>query len=176
MGRSLTRRQRRFVNEYLIDLNATQACLRAGYSARNAGKIGAELLGKTSISAAIQEAQRNREKASEINQHRVLIELGRIAFSDITDFMSWNGDEVILKNSSTLTKDQSACIAEVKKGGGIRLYDKTKALEKLGDHFGMFQKAENVDSAKIAEEIRKFLFESDEMYDRNSTYATMATT
>lgn len=175
MGRSLTHRQRRFVNEYLIDLNATQACLRAGYSARNAGKIGAELLGKTSISAAIQEAQRNREKASEITQHRVLIELGRIAFSDITDFMSWNGEEITLKDSSTFTKDQSACVAEVKRGG-IRLYDKIRALEKLGDHFGMFQKAENVDSAKIADEIRKFLFESDEMYDRNSTYATMATT
>ena len=56
----LTPKQQAFVNEYLIDLNATQAAVRAGYSPRTADKIGSELLGKTRVSKAIQEAQAAR--------------------------------------------------------------------------------------------------------------------
>jgi phage terminase small subunit len=53
--RQMTAKQKRFVTEYLIDCNATQAAIRAGYSKKNASKIGPELLGKTSVSNAIAE-------------------------------------------------------------------------------------------------------------------------
>ncbi len=68
----LTPRQARFVDEYLIDLNATQAAIRAGYSANNADKIGPELLGKTRVSAAIAEAQAKRSERVSVSQDDVV--------------------------------------------------------------------------------------------------------
>ena len=68
----LTPKQACFVEEYLIDLNATQAAIRAGYSARNADKIGPELLGKTRVAEAIQEAKETRSERTEITQDEVI--------------------------------------------------------------------------------------------------------
>ena len=62
MAVRLTDRQQRFVAEYLIDLNATQAAIRAGYSKKTADRIGPELLGKTCVSEAIQAAKAARSK------------------------------------------------------------------------------------------------------------------
>ena len=72
MAVRLTDRQQRFVAEYLIDLNATQAAIRAGYSKKTADRIGPELLGKTCVSEAIQAAKAARSKRTEITQDRVL--------------------------------------------------------------------------------------------------------
>ncbi len=69
---ALTPKQKRFVAEYLVDLNATAAARRAGYSAKTADRIGPELLGKTCVSEAIQQAIREREKRTEITQDMVL--------------------------------------------------------------------------------------------------------
>ncbi len=71
----MTPKQKRFVEEYMIDLNASQAAARAGYSARSAGKIGFQLLEKTRISDAIGEAQRARSERTEITQEWVLSRL-----------------------------------------------------------------------------------------------------
>lgn len=69
---ALTDRQAKFVDEYLVDLNATQACIRAGYSAKSADKIGHELLGKTGVSEAIAKRMKDRERRTEITQDYVL--------------------------------------------------------------------------------------------------------
>jgi phage terminase small subunit len=69
---SLTDKQKRFAEEYLVDLNATQAAIRAGYSARNADKIGPELLGKTRVSEAIQSAQQARANRVELTQDAII--------------------------------------------------------------------------------------------------------
>src|SRR5574337_686777 len=69
---ALTLKQRRFVDEYLVDLNATQAAIRAEYSERNADKIGPELLGKTRVAEAIQDRMAARAKRTEITQDLVL--------------------------------------------------------------------------------------------------------
>ena len=69
---SLTPKQARFVEEYLVDLNATQAAIRAGYSARNADKIGPELLGKTRVAEAVKAAQQARTERTEITQDEVI--------------------------------------------------------------------------------------------------------
>lgn len=71
----LTDKQQQFVVEYLIDLNATQAAIRAGYSAVNAGKIGPELLGKTRIAQAIAIAKQDRQERTEITADAVLSEI-----------------------------------------------------------------------------------------------------
>jgi len=69
---ALTPKQQRFVEEYLIDLNATQAAIRAGYSEKNADKIGSQLLGKTRVAASIREAQEKRTRRTEITADYVL--------------------------------------------------------------------------------------------------------
>ena len=147
----MTKKQKRFVEEYLIDLNATQAAIRAGYKAGNtqrASEIGSELLQKTPVSEAIQQAMAERSKRTGINQDRVLRELAKIAFV--------NAIEVIDPETATVKKDASsddtAAIQSVKvKTFGedglerdIKMADKLKALELLGKHLGMYQNNVNV--------------------------------
>jgi phage terminase small subunit len=64
----LTLKQERFINEYLIDLNATQAAIRAGYSEKTARSTGAENLTKPDIAAAVATAQGDRTERTNITQ------------------------------------------------------------------------------------------------------------
>lgn len=82
---ALTKKQKRFVEEYLIDLNATQAAIRAGYSPDTAKSIGCENLTKPDISAAISKAQAERSRRTGINQDRVIRELAKVAFLNPVD-------------------------------------------------------------------------------------------
>ncbi len=79
---SLTAKQQLFIEEYLVDLNATQAAIRAGYSARNADKIGPELLGKTRVAEAIKVAQQGRSDRTGITQDEVIQGLKKEATLD----------------------------------------------------------------------------------------------
>lgn len=148
MAARLTDRQQRFVAEYLIDLNATQAAIRAGYSAKNAGKIGPELLGKTRVSEAIQTAIQERSERTGITQDRVLKEYARIAFFDPRKMFDQDGNPVDI---SDLDEDTAAALAglEVVKEcdpdtGTIsytkkyRLANKLGALDSVAKHLGMF--------------------------------------
>ena len=110
MAAKLTDKQRTFVAEYLVDLNATRAAIRAGYSARNADKIGPELLGKTRVAAVIAEEQTKRAERTELTQDRVLEELKRIAFGDLRDAVVWGPSGIELVDSAALTDAQAAAI------------------------------------------------------------------
>ena len=142
----MTKKQKRFVEEYLIDLNATQAAIRAGYKAGNAqraSEIGSELLQKTPVSEAIRKAMAERSRRTGVNADRVVQELAKIAFV--------NAVEVIDTKTATIKEDASeddtAAIQSVKvKTFGedgiereIKMADKLKALELLGKHMGMFK-------------------------------------
>lgn len=70
--RELTAKQQMFVREYLIDLNATQAAIRAGYASKNADKIGYQLIGKTLVRAALMEAQKSRAEKVDLDAQWVL--------------------------------------------------------------------------------------------------------
>ena len=145
----MTKKQKRFVEEYLVDLNATQAAIRAGYkagSAQRASEIGSELLQKTPVSDAIAKAMAERSKRTGISQDRVIQELARIAFVNPQNVI--NPKDASVKANAT--EDDLACIQSVKvkttngsKGKSIerevRLNDKMKALELLGKHLGMFK-------------------------------------
>lgn len=142
----LTRKNLVFCDEYLIDLNATQAAIRAGYSPASAGSIGNELLQKPEIRARIDKLMAERSKRTGINADRVLRELGKIAFVNAADVIDFNNGNV----RSDATEDDTAAIASVKvkvtsndAGEGIereiRLADKLKALELCGKHLGMFK-------------------------------------
>jgi phage terminase small subunit len=141
----LTEKQQRFVDEYLIDLNATQAAIRAGYSVDTAKEIGYENLTKPHIQKVIAERMAERSKRTGVNQDRIVEELAKIAFVNIEDVVDTDTGE-ILPNAS---KDDLACIESVKfkqsdnqYGGSIerevKLASKMKALELLGKHLGMW--------------------------------------
>lgn len=142
----MTKKQKRFVEEYLIDLNATQAAIRAGYSTQAAKEIGCENLTKPNIQTAIDKAIAERSKRTGVNQDRVVLELAKIAFVNMSDFMDM--DTVTIKD--TATNEDLATVSSVKvktfptKTGElgvereIRTHDKIRALELLGKHLGMF--------------------------------------
>ncbi len=150
----LTDKQQRFVEEYLIDLNATQAAIRAGYSADTARQIGAENLSKPVIADAIAEAQAERSKRTQITADMVLAELAKLGFSNMQDYMKAGpgGDPYL--DFSELTRDQAAALQELTvedflDGRGedarevrrvrFKLADKRAALESVGKHLGMFR-------------------------------------
>lgn len=142
----LTPKQLRFVEEYLVDLNATQAAIRAGYSAKTAGQIGERLLKKVEIQQALSDGMKKREQRTEITQDMVVAELAKIAFSDQRKVMMWGPSGVKLRDSESLAEDDAAIVSEVSEtitaaGGSLKLktHDKVKALELLGKHLGMFK-------------------------------------
>ena len=136
----LTEKQKRFVQEYLVDLNATAAARRAGYSAKTADRIGPELLGKTCVSAAIEKAMKERSARTEITQDRVLQELAAIGFAKGTDYANIVAGCVVVNDTGSLTEQQKAAIIgikQTKEGVEIKLASKERALELLAKHLGL---------------------------------------
>lgn len=170
MAARLTDKQRRFVSEYLIDLNSTQAAIRAGYSKKNAGKIGPELLGKTRISEAIQEAMSQREKRTAITQDKVLAELAAVAFANGTDFAKiLEGGRVQITPTEKLSAEKRRAVASIKEGQfgtEIKTYDKIRALELLGKHLGLFGDragAQTQDKNNLLEAIKNIEVNADDI-------------
>ena len=157
MTRPLTPKQSAFVREYLVDLNATQAAIRAGYSARNADKIGSELLGKTRVKAEIQELMDKRAQKVEITSDRVLMEIGKLAFADIRKIFDDQGrllpvhmlpDEISASVSSVevvTSKIPGTDPVEVEHVSKIKFWDKRASLELLGRHLKLFTDKIEVD-------------------------------
>lgn len=159
----LTQKQQRFVEEYLIDLNATQAVIRAGYNvsdAKSASEIGSQLLKVTQVSKEISKAMAERSRRTGITQDRVLQELARIAFLNPSKVA--NPEDASVKKDAT--EDDLACIQSIKvktsdgpKGmmneREVRFHDKMKALELLGKHLGMF--TEKIEVSGLAAEQSK---------------------
>lgn len=131
----LSEKQKRFVQEYLVDLNATQAAIRAGYSEKSAARIAVELLNKTHVSAELQRAMKNRQKRVEITQDMVLAELAAVAFANGTDFATiTHGGSVCLTPTSELPEEKKKAVASIKEGQygtEVKLHDKVRALELL---------------------------------------------
>lgn len=147
MGAELTDKQARFVEEYLIDLNATQAAIRAGYSADTAKSIGSENLTKPDIQIAIEKAQSERSKRTQITADMVLLELGRLGFSNMANYLSFNEHGVNMKASADMHDDALRAISEVSQtvtaeGGTVKfkLHSKDSALDKIARHLGMYDK------------------------------------
>lgn len=151
MTANLTDRQQRFVDEYLIDLNATQAAIRAGYSARTANEQGAQLLAKLSVAEAVARAKAERSGRLGITAERVLEELAALGFAKLSDFAHWDTDSFELTDSdqidaravlavtqktTTMTSDSGDII--IKRERGIKLHDKVATLKLIGQHIGMF--------------------------------------
>lgn len=139
----LTEKQQRFVDEYMVDLNATQAAIRAGYSVKTAEQQGYQLVHKTSVAAAIAKAKAALSKKTGITQERILRELAKIGFSNIKDVVTWDDKGIHLKPSNEVDGDMLQSVTETYLPSGgvkteVKAHDKTKALEMLGKHLGMW--------------------------------------
>ena len=143
----LTPKQARFVEEYLIDLNGAAAVRRAGYKHKRPDALAYDLLRKQEICEALKAEQLERSARTGITADRVIKEIARIAFADPRAVMSWGPNGVTLRESSELSDDEAATVAEVAEtwtdsGGGsrkVKLHDKVAALEKLARHVGLYE-------------------------------------
>jgi len=153
--RSLTRRQLKFIEEYLVDLNATQAAIRAGYSKRTAHVIGVGNLKNIKIAQALQKRRDELKKETQINQRWVLERYKRLVDYDLSDFFDDDGN---LKPLSTIPQDALYAVTgfknvktssvnqhangDVKKIKtllhDLKFVDKKTALDSIGKHLGMF--------------------------------------
>ncbi len=149
----LTARERRFVEEYLVDLNGTQAAIRAGYSAKTAKVQASRLLTKANVRAAITAAKQDRAERTQVTQDQVLAELKKLGFANMADYIEVQSDGTAAIDLSKLDRDQAAAITEVvvdeyTEGRGddarqvkrirFKLADKRGALVDMGKHLGMF--------------------------------------
>jgi len=148
-------RHERFCQEYLVDLNATQAYIRCGYKAKNPNARASELRAKPSISSRIDELRAAISVRTGVNQDRVIRELARIGFLDPTRLA--NMDSAMVYQAAS--EDDRAAISSVKVKSGadwtereVKFADKLKALELLGKHLGMFQ-----DNLNITGELPKII-------------------
>jgi phage terminase small subunit len=154
----MTPKQERFVEEYLIDLNATQAAIRAGYSETGAAVQGHENLRNPNVADAISAAMAERSERTKVTADKVVAELGKIAFTDIRKAVRWGKSPIDTKSenadpnglgmfpvelvpSEEVDDETAAAISEVsltQAGVKIKMHDKQGALDKLGKHLGMF--------------------------------------
>lgn len=180
----MTNAQKRFCDEYLIDLNATRAYKVAYPKCKEdetANAASSRMLRNVKVQEYISEKQKEIEKRTEVTQDMVIKELAKIAFLDIRKLYTENGQ---LKNVADIDSDTAGAISsletlEAYEGYGddrekigdtqkVKLLDKTKALELLGKHLGMFKEKVTIDgnvntnnpfSGMSIEELRKILNE-----------------
>lgn len=153
--KKLTPKQERFCQEYLVDLNATQAAIRAGYAKKAAYAIGAENLRKPQIAEAISEGRKSLADKAGVTAEAVVAELAKLGFSNMEDFMEVDdGGRTARLDLSALTREQAAAIKEltveetlmagqeesgvIKRTSKLKLADKQAALTALGKHLGLF--------------------------------------
>lgn len=185
--KKLTPKQKMFVTEYLVDLNATKAAERAGYSAKTAQVQGSRLLSNAMVSAAIAEKQGKRFEKLEITAERVLGELALLGFANMMDYITVGENGAARVDLSKLTRDQAAAINEItveeftertgEDGEGkpifenvkrtkFKLSDKRGALVDLGRHLKLFtDKVEHSGKLSIRELSDEQLAELAAQYD-----------
>jgi phage terminase small subunit len=148
----LSAKRQRFVDEYCVDFNGTQAAIRAGYSIRTANEQAARLLATVSVKKALDEKRLEIAEESKLKVSDVIDELRNIAFSDITQVISFSASKAKIKSSRKLTEDAKKTIASVSQtqnGLTVKLHDKVKALELLGRYLNIFTDRVEVDGCGL---------------------------
>lgn len=141
-ARSLTAKQRRFIEEILVDNNATQAAIRSGYSKKAARVIGCQNLTKANIASEIAKARAARSLRTQITADDVVHRLQLLASAELPMAASWDGVSVELVESGELSPAARAAVRSVKMGQygpEIRFSDPAPYLRMLGEHTGIFR-------------------------------------
>lgn len=149
-------KQQQFVRHYLICLNGTQAAILAGYSPKTAQEQSSRLLSNVKVRAAVEKAQGRIATKLDITVERIAIELAKLGFSNMQDYIGITSGGDPYTDLSKLTRDQAAALQEITveeytEGRGedarqvkrtrFKLADKRAALVDLGKHIGMFKDA-----------------------------------
>jgi len=148
-GARWTEKMELFCQEYAVDFNASRAARAAGYSEKTAGAIGSDNLTKPGIQKRIHEVLEERAAASAVTKERIVQELARIAFSDLSQICTFEDGKMVIKDTSKLDKDQRLALAQMTQKTGntseksIKLHDKAKALELLARHLNLFKDGED---------------------------------
>lgn len=147
---ALSAKQLRFVEEYLIDLNASQAAIRAGYSKNTATQIGCQNLTKLNIQNAIADAIKARSERVEVNQDEVLRFWAAIMRANLADYVKLDGNSVRidftnttdeqLRNLADITYDEAEAGGVITRKTKLKLKDTLRASEMVGRHLNMFEK------------------------------------
>lgn len=141
----LTLKQSLFVSEYMKDQNGLQAAIRAGYTPKSAHAQACRLLKDAKVQAAIADRAEAAQVRSQVTVDRVLLEMARLAFADLTEVVQVKDGKVLIADTDTLSKDVRCAIAEISQSTGktntlkVRMHSKEKALEMLGRHLVMFK-------------------------------------
>ena len=143
-GPGMNKRHKLFVKYYLQSFNATEAAKKAGYSEKSAYAQGSALLKHPQIRHFIENEYEERKDSLDISTNRVLQELARIAFCDISKVLTWNSRDVTMKPSDGLSEDETRAIQTISDSSGpqskrkvVKMHDKVKALELLCRHLGI---------------------------------------
>lgn len=146
----LTDRQRRFCKEYPIDLNATQAAIRAGYAKGTANREGTRLLSNAVIQEQIKNSISRTEEKLEITTERIMAEYAKLGFSNIADYGEWDDHGNVTMKPASELGDKTAAIQEISiqqsEGDGetrqrvikFKLHPKIAALDSLCKMKGLF--------------------------------------
>ncbi len=145
---SLTPKQERFVSEYLIDLNATQAAIRCGYSANGASVTGSRLLANPKIAELVARGRAAQLESNDLTANRVLEEYRRLAFINRKDFYDAHGNlkpitewtdamGAAASDVETIVKNVAAGDKHTDTIHKLKLWDKTRALNDLAKHFAL---------------------------------------
>lgn len=149
----LTDKQEMFCQEYLVDLNATAAYQRAGYTAGGgaARANASRLLTNANVQERISELMSERSERTKVTADRVVKELARLAFTDMRSFVKWGPEGVKLLDSEELSPDDSAAVTEVSESFSengktlrFKLGYKDSALRQLAQHVGIAEKGAGV--------------------------------
>jgi len=167
---ALTAKQEMFAKEYIVDLNAAQAAIRAGYSERTAKQIGQENLTKPDLQQYIQDLMDERSKRVEITADMVMREYAKLGFSNITDFLKVEETDVVIElvgegdskraitqmvqtvrifETDTIDRHKLDAVSEIKQtkdGISLKLHDKKGALDSMARHLGMFNDKLQIDA------------------------------
>ena len=146
-GISMTSKQKAFCQEYLKDLNGTQAATRAGYSKKIVRAIASKNMTKHNIQEEIQRLMKERGKRTEITQDRVLKELASMGFSNIKDYVNKDPlvkGSIVFKDMDKISREKAGAIESIKVDTEknkieFKLHSKPKSIEMIGRHLGMFK-------------------------------------
>lgn len=163
----LNDKQMRFAKEYVLDLNTTQAAIRAGYSPRTSTVQGTRLLSNANVQKEIAKQMRFRANRTDIKADNVLKEIAKIAFSDIRNAMKWDSDysasavpseeidDNTAKSIQEITQREVHTREGVNRTMKIKFYDKAKALDMLMKHLNLYREFEEGEENKKNEQMEK---------------------